>query len=170
MFKILGKMHEVFICDLHYKWLVVVGDAKILQAIRHEYGSHMKWLIPFPGDWHILFNYQKVLMKVYADAGLVQLGSLSGHRAETLTSIIQCSNFRRTHNFLLQAFEAMFRFFCYTVSQRCLFLVTSVTLKRCFISLLRTFPQQVLMMNLIPSGQRSPMYSQVNCPIYFQVF
>ncbi len=36
-----------------------------------EYGNHLKWLIPFPGDWHVLFNYQPVLMKAYSDAGLV---------------------------------------------------------------------------------------------------
>ena len=50
-------------------------------------------------------------MKAYADAGLVQLASASGHRAETLTSLIQCSNFRRTHNFLLSNFEALYRVF-----------------------------------------------------------
>ncbi len=111
---IIGKLHQVFCSELHYKWLLVVGDAKtydLLQSIKFEYGTHLKWLVPFPGDWHILLNYQKVLMKVYADAGLKQLGSVSGHKSETLTSLIQCSNFRRTHHFLLQSFEAIMRFF-----------------------------------------------------------
>ena len=49
-------------------------------------------------------------MKPYADAGLTKLAELSGHRSETLTSLV-CSHFRRTHNFLLQAFEAFYRFF-----------------------------------------------------------
>ena len=82
------------------RWVIVVGDAKtfdLLQSLRIEYGSHLKWMIPFPGDWHILFNYQKVLMKVFADAGLEHFGKLSGHRDETLTSLVQCSNFKRTH-------------------------------------------------------------------------
>ena len=43
---------------------------------RSEYGDHMKWLIPWPGDWHILLNYQKALMKAYAGAGLTRLGEL----------------------------------------------------------------------------------------------
>ena len=30
----------------------------------------MAWLFIFPGDWHILKNYQEVLLKVYFDAGL----------------------------------------------------------------------------------------------------
>ncbi len=42
-----------------------VGDAKVhavLQSIRTEYGDNVKWLIPFPGDWHIMYNYHKMLM------------------------------------------------------------------------------------------------------------
>lgn len=58
----------------------VVSDAKvfdILQALRVEYG----WLIPMPGDWHVL--YQKAMMKPYADVRL----KATGYRAKTLTSI-----------------------------------------------------------------------------------
>ena len=93
---------------------IVVGDAKtydIIRKIRSEYGDHMKWLIPWPGDWHILLNHQKAIMKAYVDAGLTKLGEVTQHRSETLTSLVQCSNFRRTHNFLVQAMEAFYRFF-----------------------------------------------------------
>ena len=78
-----------------------------------EYRNHLKWVIPFPGDWQVLYNnyYQKALMKAFADAGLAQLGKLSGHRAETLTSLIKCSNFKRTHRFLLGVYQAMYQFF-----------------------------------------------------------
>ena len=96
------------------KWLLVVGDAKtydLIKSISSEYGDHMKWLIPWPGDWHILLNYQKALMKAYAGAGLTKLGEISQHRSETLTSLIQCTNFRRTHNFLVQTMEAFYCFF-----------------------------------------------------------
>ena len=68
---------EIFIIEHKQKWLLVVRDAKtfdILQSMRKEYGHHLQWMLPFPGDWHILFNYQKVLMKIFADAGLKTFG------------------------------------------------------------------------------------------------
>ena len=107
----LSKLYQIFIVQQGQKWLIVVGDAKtydLSKSIRSEYGNHMQWLIPWPGDWHILLNYQKAVMRVYAGAGLSKLGEITQHRSETLTSLIQCSNFRRTHNFLLQAFYCFF--------------------------------------------------------------
>lgn len=120
---VLAKLNRTFIADFGQKWLIAVGDAKtfdLLQTIRSEYGSHVKWLLPFPGDWHILFNYQKALMKAFADAGLTHLGKVSGHRAETLTSLVQCSNFRRTHNFLLQVVQAFYQFFITLYLSNCM--------------------------------------------------
>ena len=114
LIKVLGNLHRIFVKDLKQKWVIVVGDAKtydLLYSLRIEYGNHLNWLLPFPGDWHILFNYQKVLMKAFSDAGLIELAKEAGHCAETLTGLIQCSNFRRTHNFLLQTHEALYIFF-----------------------------------------------------------
>ena len=111
---IISRLHQVFVQELKQKYVLIVGDAKtynLLQAICYEYKTHLPWLLPFPGDWHILLNYQKALMKPFADAGLASLGKAAGHRAETLTSLLQASNFRRTHEFLLQAFEAFYRYF-----------------------------------------------------------
>ena len=64
--KILGNVYYTFVVQQRQKWLLVVGDAKtydLLKSICSEYGDHMKWLIPWPGNWHILLNYQKALMK-----------------------------------------------------------------------------------------------------------
>lgn len=61
----------------------------------------------------MLLNYQKVLMKPYGDAGLVSLAKESGYRAETLKSIKNATNFRRTHLFLLQCFEAHYKYFLF---------------------------------------------------------
>ena len=111
---LLGRMYTTFVVEQKQNWLLVVGDAKtydIIKSIRMEYGDQMKWLIPWPGDWHILLNYQKAVMKVYGDAGLTNLGEITQHRSETLTSLVQCTNFRRTHNFLVQSMEAFYRFF-----------------------------------------------------------
>lgn len=87
--KVLKKLFKTFVLEMRNKWLVVVGDAKtydILQDVKREYGRSMEWVLPLPGDWHILFNYQKVIMKIYSDAGLYELAKKAGHRAETLFS------------------------------------------------------------------------------------
>lgn len=115
--QVLCKLHAKFIVELGFLWLIVVGDAKtydILQNLRRQYGSQMQWLLPFPGDWHILYNYQKVLLKIYGEAGLLQLAKVAGHRAETLRSLAQASHFKRTHHFIIQSFEAMYRSFIRT--------------------------------------------------------
>ena len=109
LLKVIGKLYKTFIHELNQKWVIVVGDAKVydlLQALRvEEYSESLKWLIPIPGDWHVLFNYQKALMKPYADAGLINLAAAAGYRAETLTSIRNTTNFRRTYLFILQCYE-----------------------------------------------------------------
>ena len=110
--KVVGKLHKIFVVDL--KQMFVVGDAKVydvLQSLRLEYGNHLNWLIPLPGDFHILYNYQKVVMKAYEDAGLITLAKSAGYRGETLTSLSKAKNFRRTHLFLLQTYEAFYNYF-----------------------------------------------------------
>ena len=77
--------------------------------LKQEYGTELDWVISFIGDCYLLSNYQSVLIRVYYDAGLRDLAECSGHRGETLTSIKKCSTFKRTHQFLLQAWEAMYR-------------------------------------------------------------
>ena len=111
------RLHRVFAQELGQKYVIIVGDAKTsktyntLQEICHEYKSQLKWLTPFPCDWQVLYNSQKALMKPYKDAGLASLGKVSGHRTETLTSLlmIQASNFWQTHEFLPQAYEVFYR-------------------------------------------------------------
>ena len=74
LISILSKMYKTFVIEQNPKWVVVVGDAKtydIIKSIQLEYIEQMKWLIPWPGDWHVLL--QKAVMKAYADAGLLQL-------------------------------------------------------------------------------------------------
>ena len=50
-------------------------------------------------------------MKPYGDAGISTLASVAAYRAETLTNLLKASNFKRTHDFLFQLFEAMYRYF-----------------------------------------------------------
>ena len=91
--------------------LVVTGDAKTyqhLQSLKLDYDQQLSWLIPFPGDFHILMNYQPILSKVYFDAGLKQIASAGGFKGETLTSLKKCSHFKHTHHFFLESWEALY--------------------------------------------------------------
>ena len=79
--KVVGELHNIFVVDLIQKRMFVVGDAKVydvLQSLWLEYGNHLNWLIPLPGDFHILYNYQKVVMKAYGDARLLKLPGIEG--------------------------------------------------------------------------------------------
>ena len=89
--------------------MVVEGDQKlfdVLQSLKFEYGSELDWVIPIPGDWHMLMNYQSALMKPYFDAGLRHLAKAAGY---PVSSIQTCGQFKRTHQFLLEVWEAMYR-------------------------------------------------------------
>ena len=68
--------------------------------IKRLYGDSLDKLLIFPGDWHTLLNFQPVLMKVYYHAGLKEIAQKSGFR---------CGHFKRTHNRLLQVWQAIYR-------------------------------------------------------------
>ena len=106
---VLDKLRKHIVEGLGKEWLVVAGDAKlydVLKAIKREYGDEFKWLICYPGDWHMLANFQKALVKPYFDAGLKELAKATGY---PITAIQACSQFKRTHCFLMEAWEAMFQ-------------------------------------------------------------
>ena len=109
---VVSKLHKEYGIGIRADSLVVVGDQKTytwLQELKYTYVPELDWLIPFVGDWHVLKNFQSVLMKVYYEAGLKDLAEAAGFRGETLTSLKKCSNFKRTHTFLLQCWEALYR-------------------------------------------------------------
>ena len=109
MITMLNNLHKRFIEDQGLQYLLVEGDAKlyaIVQALKHEYGDELKWVVPYPGDWHVLKNYQLALMKAYYDAGLKDMARATGY---PITQIQSCSQFKRVHYFILEAWEALYR-------------------------------------------------------------
>ncbi|XP_071949801.1 uncharacterized protein [Antedon mediterranea] len=93
--------------------LVVAGDAKtydILMNLKREYGTDLNWMLPYIGDWHLLKNCQAPIMKVYLDAGLKDLLLAGGYRGAKLASVANATSFDTTHHFLLQVWEAFYRF------------------------------------------------------------
>ena len=109
MIEMLYNLHHKFIEDQGLNYLVVEGDAKlfnILQSLKHEYGDKLQWVIPYPGNWHTLKNYQPALLKAYFDAGLKDMARAAGY---SVNQIYNCSHFKRVHHFILEPWEALYK-------------------------------------------------------------
>ena len=65
----------------------------MLSFIKCEYGDVFDWL---PGDWYMLFNFQKVLIKPYFDAALKDLAKTAGYPTIAKQA---CSQF---HHFIME--------------------------------------------------------------------
>ena len=63
---IAGRQSSLFLTSWtqntqHSPGLPVAGDAKTynhLRSLKTEHADDLKWLLPMPGDWHTLQNYQ----------------------------------------------------------------------------------------------------------------
>lgn len=107
---VIGLLYDLFKISKSINHLVIAGDGatvKILLDVKKEYGEVLDWVIPYLGDWHVLKNFQEVVMKVFWDAGLKDIAKLT-HKNSTLNNLKTCSNFKRTHRFLLQVYEAIY--------------------------------------------------------------
>ena len=71
------------------KHVIVEVDAKLyenFQSLKLEY-EELKWLLVYPGDWHLLSNYQIALVKPYFEPGLRELMQVSSSSNQKLQSI-----------------------------------------------------------------------------------
>lgn len=51
----------------------------------------LDWVIAYPGDWHMLSNYQYAMMKSYFDAGLKDLAAALGYPTSSTDEQISSS-------------------------------------------------------------------------------
>ena len=61
--EVISMLHIEFKIGVTMQYLVVGGDPKTyehMQALKLNYGDELAWLLPFPGDFHILKNFQMV--------------------------------------------------------------------------------------------------------------
>ena len=96
LMEMLSNLHDLYIVRGGRSNLVIEGDAKVfelIQSLKFEYGTELKWVKPYPGDWHLLKNYQMPLMKAYFDAGLKDLANAAGYPV----SAIQCCGNLNVH-------------------------------------------------------------------------
>ena len=105
-----NQLYTEHVCKQGKRFLLVLeGDAntyEIIQNLKEEYDKDLNWLYAYPGDWHLLKNYQHCLMKPFFEAGLKQLADYVGYPFQSIQS---CSIFKRTHNFLMETWESMYR-------------------------------------------------------------
>ena len=106
---VLNDLHETFHVSKHINHLFVVGDLKTYEyvmKVKSAEGKSMDWVIPYIGDWHVLKNLQPVIMKLFWDAGLKDISKVI-HKGASVLNLRSCSNFKHTHRFILQAYEAL---------------------------------------------------------------
>ena len=108
----LNKLYNDLGVHRRINYLVVVGDGKTydhLIQLKNEEKEDLDWLLPYIGDWHALKNYQSILMKIYLDACLKEMIEIL-HRGVLFKVVSEAKAFDKTHNFLMQCWEAFYRF------------------------------------------------------------
>jgi hypothetical protein len=63
--KTLNILHKKFQIGIKLQYQVVVGDRKCydhLIKLKSEYGGSLSWVLPYHGDWHILFLIRQFRM------------------------------------------------------------------------------------------------------------
>ena len=73
---------------------------EVLQSLKFEYGKDLDWVIPIPGDWHMLLNYQSAIMKPYFDAGFQKKNSCHSRKSKSFINLSLLYSVRIEHSSL----------------------------------------------------------------------
>ena len=109
--KVFNKLYDKFQVGVKSDYVVIVGDGKSYDhmiKLKAEYGESLQWVLPYPGDWHLMKNLLLVFIKIYFDAGLKQLATIC-HHGSTLRTLSEVTNWSVTHRFMVHAWEALMR-------------------------------------------------------------
>ncbi len=107
LLSVMNTLYSEFIQTDKKANIILEGDQATyerIQSLKAEYKEESSWLIPFVGNWHFLKNFQEVVLKVYFDAGLRELAIAGKYLPNSIGT-----NFTRTHLFLLEVWESLFR-------------------------------------------------------------
>ena len=113
---LLDKVHKDLQIGIKLKYVIVEGDGLLFHhyyKLKEENPTYYSWLLPYPGDWHILKNYTSCLFKIYGPAGLKELVT-KFHKGSTAASVLEGRDFDKTLSFLLQVYESIYRFQIHT--------------------------------------------------------
>ena len=102
---VMAKIYVEYDIGKSRNHIVVGGDGLTIDYImklKSKYKDYWGWVIPYLGDWHVLKNYQEVLLKIFWDAGLKQVANV------LCKTMLKCQNWKRNHRFLLQVYEAIY--------------------------------------------------------------
>ena len=105
--QVLNILHEKFDVGHTCEYIVIVGDGKSydhLIKLKTDYGSSLSWVLPYPGDWHILEKVLPIFMKIYLDAGLKPFVT-KFHHGSTYRILTDCIKFSVTHRFFTQVYS-----------------------------------------------------------------
>jgi hypothetical protein len=81
-----------------------------MDELKTEHSELFSWLLPLPGDWHTLLNFQPVLKKMFLHAGLEELAVKFGYVEGSVKGTLEENKFFwRNRWFIFETWEGMFR-------------------------------------------------------------
>ena len=105
----IGKIKELFIDTLKYKYVMVCGNEKtveLLYRMKNEYGSEMKWMLVMLGTWHLLKDYFHIFLKKYEH---VVVRHLFTKTKTNVDSLINSMKWWKSYNYIIWLISAVLR-------------------------------------------------------------
>ncbi len=110
---VLDNLRAIFTINGEIRNVLVTGDQKVfrhLKELKETYKDIYDFVYPFIGDFHVLLNYQDVLINcLYYKAGLEELCKCFHQEGSTAQMIETSKHFKHRNRFLKHVYEAIYR-------------------------------------------------------------